>query len=216
MPRQRAFLATQDTLLTVDLRSISVTAQSIEGAGSSASRPGTVLWGELSPDGGRLYLTGVTQTQTDGGIRYDPVGLRVIDTRDGSLVAAPDPTISQVTLDPTADRLLMASWATHDASPIDQADGEVRVADPDTLDVLARIPAPDGASMPHPIVMSTTWDGRSGYIGSYIRGNEDTHTEVQVIDLENGRVIEQRSFGGPEHLVGLFVLGGGCGGVAGC
>jgi hypothetical protein len=213
-PRQRVFVATQDTLLTVTLRAVSVAAQSIEGAGGSESRPGTVLWGELSPDGDRMYLTGLTQTETDDGTWYGPLGLRVIDTHDGSLVAPVEPTISQVTLSPAGDRLLMASWISDDTTPIDQVNGEVRVVDPGTLDVLAPIPAPDGAAIPFPIVMSSTWDGRLGYVGSYIRTNEGSHSEVQVIDLEDGRVIGQRSF--EPGFVGLFVLGGGCGGVTGC
>ncbi|MFN8519907.1 MAG: hypothetical protein U0667_11080 [Chloroflexota bacterium] len=218
LPRQRLFVATDDTLLTVDLGDFVVEGHPIEAleAGASTRDRLPVLSGVVSADGDRLFLTGVTQEVTDEGVSYGPAGLRVIDTHDGRLVEPIDASISQVSLSPAGDQLLVASMGDHGCTLLDASDVELRLLDPDDLQVRARIAALEGAVCPSPLEMSISWDGRFGYLGDAVRTGAESWNQVRVIAMEDGRVVGQRTFDEQDPLVTLLVLGGRCGGLSGC
>jgi hypothetical protein len=238
LARQRLFVATVDELWVIGLPGVGVRSMSAGRAGTSAepgpspsaSAPGaqrsdTYVWGAVSPDGARLYLAGASQIvpdDPDQPTRVLPAGLRVIDTLDGGLVAAPDASVGLVTLAPSGDPLLAASWDTGACGSADAGDGEVWLLDPGTLEARARIPDPEGAC-PYPLIMSTSWDGRYGYLLTTVDrpvGDQDDRgtieSELRVVDLADGRVLAQRTGSGDEPLVTLLALGGSCGGVTGC
>jgi hypothetical protein len=209
LPRQRLLVATDDRLTTVGLPDLAVTARPIGTPLDSAapSSAGTILSAALSADGERLYLSGLAQTLTDLGVQHEPVGLRVVSTSDGSLVAAPDPTIGQLLLSPTGDRLLGASWQPATDDPLGGR-AEMRLLDPDTLKVVATIPGPDDAVAPYPAELRASWDGRFGYAVTNVRAGDGAHPQLQVVDLADGRLLEQRDADGDEPLVSVLALGG--------
>lgn len=219
LPRRRVFVASHDRLLVVGLPGLEVAAVPVDWATSADDiPPEAFLSGALSLDGARLYLTGLTAILTgdpDQIVRYGPIGLRVIDTRDGSRVGDVDASIGQLALSPTGERLLVVSWDPGDEVSSRGPSGEVRLLDPATLEVVARIPPVAGTVPLYPASLDISWDGRYAYVMTTVdhpvgdRGDQGTiEPRAQVIDLVDGIPVAETAAGSEESLVELFALGG--------
>jgi hypothetical protein len=213
------FVASHDRLLAVGLPGLDVATVPVDSAsGADDIPPDAFLSGALSLDGARLYLTGLTAILTgdrDRMVRYGPVGLRVIDTRDGSRVGDVDASIGQLALSPTGERLLVVGWDPGDEVSSRELSGEVRLLDPATLEVVARIPPIVGKIPLYPASLDISWDGRYAYVMTTVdhpvgdRGDQGTiEPRAQVIDLADGTMVTQDLTGPDGSLITLLALGG--------
>jgi hypothetical protein len=175
-------------------------------ARTSDAPPRASLSGAIGPDGERLYLTGITQSSPNSDLVYvpQPAGLRVVDTRDGALATPTDPSVGQLALSPTGDRLMLVGWTTR--TPGDGT-SSTRVVDP-ALGLVARVSAIDGATTPYPAELATSWDGRHGYLVTNVRTGDDGHTQLTVINLSDGRVASRPQPDPASPVVMPLVLGG--------
>lgn len=209
LPRDRLLVADADQLITVDLaawtaerrpivRRLGVLeaalAWLVPTASAKAPADGTHLQAVLSGDGSRLYLTGSTIDRTDGHPMRRPLGIRIVDTTDATVVATLDAPIDQVALSPD-ERWLVATGVTEtfpaDGEGIsDLAPSDLLVLDAADLTEAARV-AP-AQHVTHQRLDGFRGDGRAAFVLVYRRDATGWLPTIEELDPASGTLTRAR------------------------
>jgi hypothetical protein len=219
LPRSRVFItdAESDKVYTIDL-------QSGEMRGPFVPKPRLsmldLLWSffgsvaeakmtsatrqqaAVSPDGSRLFVTGVRSDFVkgqDGKYRevVTPMDLRVIDTTDMSLIAALDGADSGLWPTPDGATLLYSSNRYEQTTDgwADRVDYKINLVDVSRARVTESV-----AVLGQPRVLAFDTVGRSAYLATFASG----HATVRLIDSVSGKTIAEREM--DRHFADVLLL----------
>src|SRR5688572_33293933 len=93
------------------------------------------------------------------------------------------------------------SWAKAVLLVLSKAENTLAVVDPDSLEVLRKVPVGEG---PHEVVVSA--DGKTAFVANY--GNQKPGNTISVIDIEAGKELRRVNLGPLTRPHGLYECGG--------
>jgi dipeptidyl aminopeptidase/acylaminoacyl peptidase len=138
---------------------------------------------EVSPDGGRLYLSGSSE-----GRPATSTGVKVVDTGDRSLIQSLDLQVSDLALSPDGGRLVLnLSWRAASGNPPRPS---LAILDAGNLARLGQIAFDEPFGL-----VGFSPDGRDVYVGRNVEHPDHTgEWRISVVDVAAQRIVAERGF----------------------